>query len=293
MKARAVHSGFYTYDRVEYVRNNQKVRITCTLHGDFSQTPAMHLLGNGCPTCAGRPQKNLETFIVDAVTVHGKRYSYSKAVYVNNRTDVMITCKDHGDFPQTPTSHVRERAGCPKCRYDAMAVNLEEFIARCVAIHGTYYDYSEVNLSRINDIVSIKCPYHGLFNQRAVDHVRGNGCTPCTSTNYSQKAIRWLSQEAKARGIDIQHAENGGEYRIPNTKFRVDGYHSESKTVFEFHGDAWHGNPDIHSNWSCPNPFRKSTRAGQLYKETIDRENAIKALGYTLVVMWENDFNRI
>ena len=52
--------------------------------------------------------------------------------------------------------------------------------------------------------------------------------------NYSIKAVRWLQSEAETRGIEIKHALNGGKQRI-NGHY-VDGYHEESRTVFEFYG---------------------------------------------------------
>ena len=50
-KARAIHGGRYNYDKVEYNGDNEKVTITCQIHGDFPQTPSKHKLGQGCPYC--------------------------------------------------------------------------------------------------------------------------------------------------------------------------------------------------------------------------------------------------
>ena len=54
-------------------------------------------------------------------------------------------------------------------------------------------------------------------------------------------AIKWLEWEAKQRGIHIHYARcgHGGERHILGA--RVDGYHPETKTVFQFHGCFWHG----------------------------------------------------
>lgn len=51
-KAKAVHGNKYTYASVVYLDKSTKVTITCARHGDFSQTPRKHLIGQGCPTCA-------------------------------------------------------------------------------------------------------------------------------------------------------------------------------------------------------------------------------------------------
>lgn len=49
-KAMGVH-GQYSYDNSIYISSDTKLIITCSIHGDFHQTPAAHLHGQGCPTC--------------------------------------------------------------------------------------------------------------------------------------------------------------------------------------------------------------------------------------------------
>ena len=52
-KAREVHGeNSYNYSLVEYVSNRIKVVVQCEEHGEFEQTPANHLQGQGCPGCA-------------------------------------------------------------------------------------------------------------------------------------------------------------------------------------------------------------------------------------------------
>lgn len=47
-----IHECKYTYDNVVYTGSTDKVDITCSKHGDFSQRPCRHLQGEGCPKCA-------------------------------------------------------------------------------------------------------------------------------------------------------------------------------------------------------------------------------------------------
>lgn len=118
------------------------------------------------------------------------------------------------------------------------------------------------------------------------------GCPQCDRVHgYSLVAVEWLNTIARRKRIVIQHVLNGGEYCLPGTRIRVDGFHHRSKTVYEFHGDVYHGNPQTCSPRSKPHPFSKKT-ARQLYKETINRENKIRSLGYNLVVVWEADYRR-
>lgn len=113
-KARAVHGNKYEYAEVDYVSSITKVIITCPRHGNFAQTPAEHIRGKGCKSCAKRPDYTTESFIQKASVVHKDRYEYSKAVYINSGTKVCITCKIHGDFMQGPTQHCLGQ-GCASC----------------------------------------------------------------------------------------------------------------------------------------------------------------------------------
>jgi hypothetical protein len=111
--------------------------------------------------------------------------------------------------------------------------------------------------------------------------------------NYSWLCVYWLESIAEQEGINIQHALNIGEYVIPGTRYKADGYCKETNTIYEFHGDRWHGNPQIfESNVKC-HPYNEDITAGELYENTVKRENQIISLGYNLVVMWENNYNTI
>lgn len=109
---------------------------------------------------------------------------------------------------------------------------------------------------------------------------------------YSMKCIQWLESIMKQEQIFIQHIINGGEYKIPGTRFRVDGYCEATNTIYEFHGDCFHGNPDLFEEHETPNFYNNNLTAKELYNKTKERENKIKELGYNLVTIWENDFNQ-
>lgn len=59
-------------------------------------------------------KKTKEEFIKDAIKVHGDKYDYSKVEYKNSKTKVIIICKIHGEFEQSPFGHTRGY-GCRKC----------------------------------------------------------------------------------------------------------------------------------------------------------------------------------
>lgn len=72
--------------------------------------------------------KNLTTeeFIKKAVAKHGDRYLYGHVKYVNTRTKILVTCKEHGDFLITPNEHL-QGGGCPVCNKSTKKT-IKEFI---------------------------------------------------------------------------------------------------------------------------------------------------------------------
>ncbi len=119
-KSKDIHGNTYGYDDVFFTDLDSKVLITCYIHGNFLQAPKFHLGGQGCPKCANKKtidlqRCTLEDFIRKARLIHGDKYDYSKVVYVNSHTKVIIVCPTHGEFEQTPNNHINGQ-GCPKCR---------------------------------------------------------------------------------------------------------------------------------------------------------------------------------
>lgn len=55
-RSKEVHNNKYSYYRSVYFGSSVKTIITCPEHGDFEQTPANHLSGQGCPKCILKSQ---------------------------------------------------------------------------------------------------------------------------------------------------------------------------------------------------------------------------------------------
>jgi len=181
-KARLFHGDKYDYSKTEYVNSNTKVQITCPIHGEFEQKPHDHLSGSGCNKCGYEKigfklSSNTEEFIEKAILVHGDRYDYSKVVYVKNRLNVTITCPTHGDFEQTPNSHLSGK-GCQVCG-GSMLSSTEEFIKKVRLVRGDKYDYSKTEYVNSKTNVTITCPIHGDFEQTPQGHLSGKGCPRC------------------------------------------------------------------------------------------------------------------
>jgi len=50
-KAVKIHGNKYNYSLVEYKNTDTKVKIICSKHGEFLQSPHKHLMKRGCPKC--------------------------------------------------------------------------------------------------------------------------------------------------------------------------------------------------------------------------------------------------
>lgn len=184
--AKQIHGDKYEYSKVKFVNHQTKVSITCKLHGTFEVTPGNHLTSKrGCPTCAGNIKSSTEIFINRSKLIHGDTYEYTKVNYTNTNTKVLIICKFHGEFEQSPKKHLSGQ-GCSKCGREktisARKTNLDEFIKVSKDIHNDKYDYSKVEFNTLTDKVTIGCKVHGDFLQQALVHKNGSGCTLCWGT---------------------------------------------------------------------------------------------------------------
>lgn len=112
-EARSIHSDKYDYVLVDYKNKNTKIKIICKYHDVFEQTPSNHLQGKGCLKCRGYDKTNSD-IIRDFRKVHGETYDYSLVEYAGAHDKVIIICREHGEFTQSPSKHMQNRT-CPEC----------------------------------------------------------------------------------------------------------------------------------------------------------------------------------
>jgi hypothetical protein len=54
--------------------------------------------------------------------VHGDKYDYSQATYVNGRKHITVVCRRHGAFYPSPLNHINRASGCPACADELWAI---------------------------------------------------------------------------------------------------------------------------------------------------------------------------
>jgi hypothetical protein len=131
--------------------------------------------------------------------------------------------------------------------------------------------------------IKINCKVHGLFIQRADDHLAGSGCPKCSYEHYMSKGeIEFMDK----LGIPLAHRQ----FPIDSLRYIVDGFDVSTNTVYEFLGDYWHGNPKKFKSSHIITHTGKT--CGQAYKYTFKRFYDIKKLGYDIKYIWESDWNK-
>lgn len=60
--------------------------------------------------------------------------------------------------------------------------------------------------------------------------------------------------------------------------------------IVEFHGDVFHGNPDLFEGKSTPHPFKKNTTSAELWRIDKCRKEYYNSRGYDVLEIWENNY---
>lgn len=194
-----------------------------------------------------------EEFIRRAKEVHGDKYDYSKTVYVNKRTNVIITCPIHGDFLQNPYNHISQKQGCPECgkeyarEYNRQTKSntLEGFLEEAKKIHGDTLDFSlithyENNKQKI-EVICKRCGRHFTTTPNSI--LNGHGCTHCNKKKfYRGKELKVLLESAFGLQYSYNLIDNNKEYDKDDAITLVCKKHGEfTKKV------KW-----LLQGWGCP-----------------------------------------
>lgn len=130
----------FTFDLTNYSGiTGNKIKVICSIHGEFLQIPRNLLQPNcktGCKQC-GLDSKNKsktkdsDDFLIKANKIHNNKYNYKLENYENRKSKIVIICKEHGEFVKSAQKHLSGQ-GCFKCR-------MKELVEQNILVGG----YSE------------------------------------------------------------------------------------------------------------------------------------------------------
>lgn len=272
-RAKAVHGEKYSYEKSIYSGYNEKLTITCPIHGDFMQTPHSHLDGCGCKECrkitlSKKLRKSQEWFLKKANEKQGDKYDLSKAKYIKNNAPITVICHikdcngiEHGEFVTTPNSFL-DGKGCPKCAREIRAEknskikysfkeNLEKRWKNDYSFSNFEYNgYDKKSIVHCNicgnDFLS---SYHILMNNE--------GCPYCRMTKLEKE----IDKECKSRNIKTIYQfsiKDGG-------RKRYDFFLPKYNTIIECQGEQHFNGIDFSKN--------KNTSLDLLLKQQVLRDD--------------------
>lgn len=185
----------------DYIDTKHSVEVECEECGHHWFPIVRDLIrGHGCPKCSdtwdGR-RRTVDEFIEFSNKIHNNKYTYNiNGDYVTNKTYINIICPIHGEFKQLAEAHMLGH-GCPKCNNSWMNRHLrvEDFINKANKIHNNQYEYFIDNEYLVNNnLITIKCPKHGVFKQTVKKHLQGQGCPICNESHLERNVSNILTK---------------------------------------------------------------------------------------------------
>ena len=227
------------YSFIQYEGTHKKIILKCKKCGYIFERIPKDLLyqikkENVCPCCAKEKLKKelKQKFIKVSQKIHNNKYDYSKVEYINNKTKVCIVCPQHGEFKQTPNSHLQGH-GCPKCKSDKAKLKLNVFIKKSKIIHKEYYNYDNVTYINNHTPVEIICPKHGSFLITPKCHLDGRGCAKCNQS--------WMEREIcdlfEKNNIKYEQEKNFEWLKRDNYNLSLDFYLPDYNIAIECQGE--------------------------------------------------------
>jgi len=112
-KSNSIHSNKYDYSITEYIKSNEKVKISCKKHGTFEINANSHLNGRGCSKCGG----NYKYKISELLDIYNNMYigyTYDFSGYKNIKSRILVKCDIHSQF-ETSAELLLNGYGCSSC----------------------------------------------------------------------------------------------------------------------------------------------------------------------------------
>lgn len=131
---------------------------------------------------------------------------------------------------------------------------------------------------------------HPPYQTQIKERKRGSSCPRCYRSK-SKKEIDWLN----LLNINIDFSVKTLKIINFNYKLSIDAYCPDTNTVYEFHGDFWHGHPKYFDQNKI-HPFKKGGKLltfGEKYKNTIFKDNSIILSGFNLIKIWEHEYDEL
>jgi superfamily II DNA or RNA helicase len=176
----------YDYSKTLYIDATTNITIFDENGFEHSQNPRAHLKGFKLSILSA---VNKTQYFIDRLKRTGNfnpKYDYSKLIYVNSDTKLIIIDENGFEHAMIPNSVVNGN----QLNIRSVVDKANFFIFKSKLIHGDKYDYSKVNFVDTTTKVKIICPAHGEFEQTPNGHMSGRNCNKCGDLMIGKKLNR-------------------------------------------------------------------------------------------------------
>lgn len=257
--------------------------------------------GDGCPWCSNKTICKHQSFAWIFQELYEKLWDKNNKICGFNVTPKSgkkalfscLNCNKSGllkVISSVSYGHVLcKKCGEEKCKksitkqHDIFIIQVnEKYSGDYEVVGGIYVNNKHPLLFRCNK-------HNVIFHYRPDRFLRGHiGCPKCQPCGWSKAAKEWIESIEASEGKHIQHMPREPEKVIGGLK--VDGWCEETQTIYEFHGDYWHGNPRKYQ-WRMDEVNMSNGKTfGQLYDETVKKTQYLRSLGYRVIEKWETEF---
>lgn len=149
----------------------------------------------------------------------------------------------------------------------AKKLTQEEFISKAKQIHGGKYNYSKVKYINNRTKICIICPKHGEFWQNPHNHLKGAGCSYCTS-NHNYNTTEFVE---KAKLV------HGNKYDYSKVQYK--GNKCKICVICPKHGEFWQIAGEHLKGHGCSKCFYDKNKINNAYSILEFVEKAKKIHG--------------
>lgn len=145
-----------------------------------------------------------EEFIRRCKEKHGDKYLYDKVNYVDDKTNILIGCRQRGYFWQNPRNHYKLGCGCPICAGN-LKETTESFIVKAQKVHGDFYFCCDFYITSLDLFIELNAFWshggHWYDSSSILDLQKLRGCMAKDKVFYKCVAEVWTKADVKKRQV--------------------------------------------------------------------------------------------
>lgn len=286
-RSSTVYEGKYDYSRSVFTKSAEPVEVVCPEHGSWWPTANNHLMGRaGCPSCADNKKMTTEEFLQKTKGLHGSTYGYRKArVSGNNKSKVIITCREHGDFEMTINCHLLGQ-GCPKCAFKGH-ITKETMVSEAIDIHGGKFDYTDTAYVNSSTKMVIGCNTCGnRFRMTYGNHViQKQGCPFCAGKRITTEDWVATARATNGEKYDYQYSQYFGS---KGKVLIVCPEHGPFWSGASSHANSGHGCPECGCGWPSKGQKEIHNFVETLARATMESKVDSSKMRYDILIQEHN-----